>query len=103
MVYVDDGINGAVIKYNDISDFIVDNNDKFGQTDLSFYECGVETNNLIITTFGSSLNKCDSKIRMEIIDRLVYLQQGGKVKDYKVIDEYFLEVVLQKLKLNKNI
>lgn len=103
LVYADDGINEVVIRYNDISDFIVDYNDKFGQVNLTFYEYGIDTTRPIITTFGSFLNKCNPEIRMDIIDRLVYLQQGGKVKDYKVIDEDPLESVLQTLNLNKNI
>lgn len=95
LVYVDNGIDEVVIRYKDIPDFIVDYNDKFGQTDLRFYEYGCEDLTPIITTFGMFLNKCNSEVREDIIERLIYLQQGGEIKKYKIINEFDLEKVLQ--------
>ena len=100
LIYVDDGKNEVIIKYKDIADFIVDYNDKFGQTNLRFFEYGAETLMPIITTFGSFLNYCNRDVRKDIIDRLVYLQQGGKIKQYKIIDESDFEDVLLNLENN---
>ncbi len=97
LVYVDDGINEVVIKYKDIPDFIVDYNNKVGQTDLKFYDYESDTMTPIITTFGSFLNRCEAEVRKDIIDRLVYLQQGGSIKNYKVVDEKALEEVRMEL------
>lgn len=97
LTYVDDGMDEVVIKYRDIPDFIVDYNDKFGQTDLKFYDYESSDMTPIITTFGSFLNSCDPEVRKDIIDRLVHLQQGGKIKKYKVINENDLEEVRMEL------
>lgn len=95
LVYADNGIDEVIIRYKDIPDFIVDYNDKFGQTDLKFYEYASEEVTPIITTIGMFLNKCNPEVRKDIIDRLVYLQQGGKIKKYKIINEFDLEKILQ--------
>ena len=48
----------------------------------------------ILTTIGYFLDKCDSNVRADIIDRLIGLQQGEiEIKDYKVIDEDMLDDV----------
>ncbi len=99
LVYADDGINEVVIRYKDIPDFIVDYNNKNGLTDLKFYAFDGYTMNPVITTFGYFLNQCDLKVREDIIDRLVDLQSGGKIKNYKIIDEFDLEEVRNELNL----
>ena len=99
LVYADDGINEVVIRYKDIPDFIVDYNNKNGMTDLKFYAFDGYTMNPIITTLGYFLNRCDPKVREDIIDRLVDLQTGDKIKNYKIIDEYDLEEVRNELNL----
>lgn len=99
LVYADDGINEVVIRYKDIPDFIVDYNNKNGVTDLKFYAFDGYTMNPIITTLGYFLNQCDPNVREDIIDRLVNLQTGDKIKNYKIIDEYDLEEVRNELNL----
>lgn len=94
-----DGENTFFIRYKDIPDFIVDYNDKFGQTDLKFYEYAFTP---IITTFGVFLDYCNPKVRKDIIDRLIYLQTGGKVRKYKVVREHDLEDVRNELTLNNS-
>lgn len=59
LIYADDGMIEVVIKHIGIPNFIVDYNDKFGQTNLAFYECGEEIMTSITTTFGSFLNHCN--------------------------------------------
>ena len=67
--------------------------------DLKFTDDNPETYDPIITTFGMFLNKCDSVVRRDIIDRLVGLQtEELQVKDYKVIDEDDYEYVLEMYK-----
>lgn len=83
LMFVDDGIEKFLIKYQDIPDFIVDYNNRYGSTDLKLYE--LEDLTLAITTFGFFLNYCKPNIREDIIERLINLQQGGKVKKYKII------------------
>lgn len=94
LVYVDDGIEEAVIKYKDLPDFIVDYNEKCGLKDIKVYD--YENPNMdkpLLDTFGVFLNKCEPKVREDIIDRLVMLQRGEiNVKDYKIIDEDTLDV-----------
>ena len=96
MVYADDGVNEVILKYDDIPDFIVDVNDKFGSKDLKFIEYGSGSYEPIITTFGMFLNKCDPEVRKDIIDRLVKLQtEEIEVKDYKVMNEDDYEYVYE--------
>ena len=94
LVYVDDGIEEAVIRYKDLPDFIVDYNEKCGLKDIKVYD--YENPNMdkpLLDTFGVFLNKCEPKVREDIIDRLVMLQRGEiNVKDYKIIDEDTLDV-----------
>lgn len=102
-MFVIAGNDEFIIKYNDIPDFIVDYNDKFGQTDLEFYNYGYGLIESVITTFGSFLNYCDPEIRKDIIDRLVYLQQGGKINNYKVTDENSIEILSNELNEKESI
>ena len=42
----------------------------------------------LLTTIGSFLDKCDSQVRNDIIERLTELQTGKQeIKAYKFIDE----------------
>ena len=99
LVYVDTGSEEVVARYEDLPDIIVDINDKLGYVvDLNVYDYQNPSSNPILTTFGPFLNKCDPKVREDIIDRLVKLQQEEEsVKDYKVIDEDMLEDVRNSL------
>ena len=99
LVYVDTGSEEVVARYEDLPDIIVDINDKLGYVvDLKVYDYQNPSSNPILTTFGPFLNKCDPKVREDIIDRLVKLQhEEESVKDYKVIDEDMLEDVRNSL------
>ncbi len=53
---------------------------------------------MLASTFGSFLNKCDPKVREDIIDRLIKLQQYEiKTKDIKIIDEDILDEIKEEL------
>ena len=96
LVYIDDGMEEIVARYEDLPDIIVDINEKMGHTEnLKVYNYGdMISLNPILTTIGYFLDKCDPNVRKDIIDRLVGLQQGEiEVKDYKVIDEDMLDDV----------
>lgn len=95
LVYIDNGSEEIVARYEDLPDIIVDINDKLGSTDLKVYSFDNPLmDNPILTTFGPFLNKCDSNVRRDIIDRLSGLQMGElDVKEYKVIDEDMLDDV----------
>ena len=99
LVYVDTGSEEVVARYEDLPDIIVDINDKLGYVvDLKVYDYQNPSSIPILTTFGPFLNKCDPKVREDIIDRLVKLQQEEEsVKDYKVIDEDMLDDVRNSL------
>ena len=100
LVYVDTGNEEIVSKYNDLPDIIVDINDKIGSTNLTVMEFD-NPSKILLTTFGPFLNKCDSDVRKDIIDRLNNLQLGiEEVKDYKVIDEDMLDDVRYQFKGN---
>lgn len=92
-VYADSNDKEVVIRYKDIPDYIVDYNNKFGQTDLEFYDCATADLNPLVTTFGSFLNKCQKGVREDIIGRLNYLQQGGEISNYKLINEEVLDIL----------
>ena len=86
LVYVDDGIEEAVIRYKDLPDFIVDYNEKCGLKDIKVYD--YENPNMdkpLLDTFGVFLNKCEPKVR----------------KDYKIIDEDTLDVANEKIEEEK--
>lgn len=99
LVYVDTGSEEIIIKYDDLADVIVDINDKIGSTDLKVYDYkNPDMDNPLLTTFGPYLNRCDPKVREDIIDRLFNLQTGNEdIKNYKVIDEDMLDDVLREL------
>lgn len=103
LVYVDDGIEEAVIRYKDLPDFIVDYNEKCGSKDIKVYD--FENPNMdkpLLDTFGVFLNRCDPKVREDIIERLVLLQTGEiEVKDYKIIDEDSLDMANEKIEQEK--
>lgn len=103
LVYVDDGIDEAVIRYKDLPDFIVDYNEKCGSKDIKVYD--YENPNMdkpLLDTFGIFLNKCDPRVREDIINRLVMLQIGeAEIKDYKIIDEYTLDMANEKIEREK--
>ena len=93
LVYIDDGTDEIVARYEDLPDIIVDVNEKLGHTEnLKVYDFDNQLlDKPILTTIGYFLDKCDSKVREDIIDRLVNLQTGvEQMKDYKVIDEDML-------------
>jgi len=96
LVYIDNGSEEFVARYEDLPDIIVDVNEKLGHTEnLKVYDFdNLILDEPIITTIGYFLDKCDPNVRADIIDRLIGLQQGEiEVKDYKVIDEDMLDDV----------
>lgn len=98
LVFVDNGNEEFVLKYEDLPDCIVDVNARFGSQDLKVFEYYNPSFEPILTTYGHFLNKCDPEVRADIIDRLVKLQNNEvQVKPYKVVDERTLEVVRRKM------
>lgn len=96
LVYIDNGSEEFVARYEDLPDIIVDVNEKLGHTEnLKVYDFdNLILDEPILTTIGYFLDKCDPNVRADIIDRLVGLQQGEiEIKDYKVIDEDMLDDV----------
>lgn len=96
LVYIDNGSEEIVARYEDLPDIIVDINEKLGYTqDLKVYNYGDMTGlTPILTTTGYFLDRCDPEVRKDIIDRLIGLQLGEiEIKDYKVIDEDMLDDV----------
>lgn len=96
LVFIDNGSEEIVAKYDDLPDVIVDVNEKLGHTEnLRVYD--FKQPNLekpLLTTIGYFLDKCDPEVRADIIDRLIALQQGEvEVKDYKVINEDMLDEI----------
>lgn len=106
LYYVDDGIDEAIIKLEDIPDVIVDINRNFQSSDLKFYKVGAIVYEPELTTIGEFLNRITPTLRERIIDRLVLLQTGeSEIKDFKYIDEELYEKVKNKLdkeEANKN-
>jgi len=93
LVYVDDGLDEVIVRVDDLADFIVDYNTKYGQTDLKIYDYHNPSSTPIATTYGEFLNKCDPELRKQIIDRLVEVQQGAEIKEYMIIDENLKDYV----------
>lgn len=96
LVYIDNGSEEFVARYEDLPDIIVDVNEKLGHTEnLKVYDFdNLILDEPILTTMGYFLDKCDPNVRADIIDRLIGLQQGEiEIKDYKVIDEDMLDDV----------
>lgn len=97
LVYIDDGYEEFVARYEDLPDIIVDVNEKLGHTvNLKVYDFkNPDICNPILTTTGYYLDKCNPDVRKDIIDRLMKLQFGEiEVKDYKVINEDMLDDVM---------
>lgn len=100
LVYADNGVDEVIIRYCDIPDFIIDTNtDKvFGSVDWKIYDYDNYNGNPILTTKGEYLDKCNPKVRADIIDRLVKLQTNeASIKEYKIINEDILEKVINNM------
>lgn len=88
LYYVDDGVDEAIIRFEDIPDFIVDYNRNLEVRDLKFYRVGKDVYEPEITTYGEFLNTIKEDLRERMIDRLVALQTNeASIKKYKIIDE----------------
>ena len=88
LYYVDDGVDEAIIRFEDIPDFIVDYNRNLEVRDLEFYRVGKDVYEPDITTYGEFLNTIKEDLRERMIDRLVALQTNeASIKKYKIIDE----------------
>lgn len=102
LVYVDDGIDEVVVRVKDLPDFIMDVAKKTGySSNLKIYDFHNPSMTPIATTIGCFLDRCEPNLRNEIIERLVKVQQGAKVKNYKLVDETMLEDVREKLQNEK--
>lgn len=98
LYYVDDGMEEAIIKFDDIPDFIVDYNRNLQMRDLKFFKVDKDVYEPDITTIGEFLNRINPDLRERMIDRLVALQRNEmEIKDYKIIDENLYEVVEEKI------
>jgi len=106
LYYVDDGIDEAIIKLEDIPDVIVDINRNFQSSDLKFYKVGAIVYEPELTTIGEFLNRITPTLRERIIDRVIILQaEESEKKDFKYIDEEKNKKVKNKLdkeEKNKN-
>ncbi len=88
LYYVDDGVDEAIIKFEDIPDFIIDYNRNLEIRDLKFFKVGKDVYEPDITTYGEFLNTIKEDLRERMIDRLVALQTNeASIKKYKIIDE----------------
>ncbi len=88
LFYVDDGVDEAIIKFEDIPDFIVDYNRNFEMRNLKFFKVGKGVYEPDITTMGEYLDKISPDLRERMIDRLIALQTNEtEIKKYKIIDE----------------
>ena len=88
LFYVDDGVDEAIIKFEDIPDFIVDYNRNFDMRNLKFYRVGKDVYEPDITTMGEYLDRINPDLRERMIDRLIALQTNeAEIKKYKIIDE----------------
>ena len=97
LVYIDDGYNEFVVRYEDLPNCIVDMAMKNMSVELKV----IDYNNYetLATTYGFFLNRCDQDVREDIIERLQELQLGDKeIKPYKIIDEDTLEQVENNLR-----
>lgn len=101
LVYVDNGIDEVVVKYNDLPDFIVDMSRSMGNNcNLKVYKYPAESMTPILTTIGEFLDKCDPNVRKDIIDRLIAVQTTEDTKNYRIINEYDLETVQEEIQNN---
>ena len=88
LVFVDNGIDEVIAKFDDLPDIIVDFCRKLGYRNFKIYNFIEPTEEPIITTNGVYLDKCSPEDRQVLILRLVKLQQYEvDVKEYKVISE----------------
>lgn len=88
LYYVDDGVDEAIIKFEDIPDFIVDYNRNLEMRDLKFFRVGKDVYEPDITTIGEFLDRIKPELRERMIDRLVALQTDEiEIRKYKIIDE----------------
>ena len=88
LFYVDDGVDEAIIKFEDIPDFIVDYNRNFEMRNLKLFKVGKGVYEPDITTMGEYLDKINPDLRERMIDRLIALQTNeSEIKKYKIIDE----------------
>ena len=88
LYYVDDGVDEAIIKFEDIPDFIIDYNRNLEIRDLKFFRVGKKNYEPDITTYGEFLNTINPYLRERMINRLVALQKNETaIKKYKIIDE----------------
>ena len=102
LYYVDDGVDEAIIKFEDIPDFIIDYNRNFEIRDLKFFKVGKDVYEPDITTYGEFLNTIKEDLRERIIDRLIALQTNEtSIKKYKIIDEDLYSKVESKLEEEK--
>ena len=102
LYYVDDGVDEAIIKFEDIPDFIIDYNRNLEIRDLKFFKVGKDVYEPDITTYGEFLNTIKEDLRERIIDRLIALQTNeASIKKYKIIDEDLYSKVESKLEQEK--
>ena len=100
--YVDDGIDEAIIRFEDIPDFIVEYNQKIGMRDLKFFKVGKDVYEPDITTCGEFLDRIKPELRERLIDRLIALQTNElEPKKFKLIDEDVYGYVENKLEQEK--
>lgn len=102
LYYVDDGIDEAIIKFEDIPDFIVDYNRNFEMRDLKFFRVGKGVYEPDITTYGEFLNTINPDLSERLIDKLVALQTNEtEPKKYKIINEDLYSKVEAKIEQEK--
>ena len=102
LYYVDDGIDEAIIKFEDIPDFIVDYNRNLEMRDLKFFRVGKGVYEPDITTYGEFLNTINPDLRERLIDKLVALQTNEtEPKKYKIINEDLYSKVEAKIEQEK--
>lgn len=102
LYYVDDGVDEAIIKFEDIPDFIIDYNRNLEIRDLKFFRVGKKNYEPDITTYGEFLNTINPDLRERIINRLVALQKNEiSIKKYKIIDEDLYSKVETKIEQEK--
>ena len=102
LYYVDDGVDEAIIKFEDIPDFIIDYNRNLEIRDLKFFKVGKDVYEPDITTCGEFLDRIKPELRERLIDRLVLLQTNElEPNKFKLIDEDIHEYVENKLEQEK--
>lgn len=102
LYYVDDGIDEAIIRFEDIPDFIVEYNQKIGMRDLKFFKVGKDVYEPDITTCGEFLDRIKPELRERLIDRLIALQTNElEPKKFKLIDEDVYGYIENKLEQEK--